>query len=331
VNVIMTTSPGGNDNPAAVSNVSHSPPVFIREIGDAYRASHRTKRIFDTVGHNIYGDSSAEEPWKQHLGPWHIAEGDVDQLVQALDTGFLGTAQPVPGACGNPCVSIWYLEAGYQTVPDPAHQAAYFGTENDAQPIPDSGSKQPIQASQLRDGIELAYCQPYVTAFFNFLLWDEPNLARWQSGVLWADGGQKGSYDTLRTVIADVQAHKPDCATIPAAAGLPLGKANAVLDRLAWSSITTFSRFNTVWRFEVEARTNASYTATLYRMEDAFHTTAAVKLRTSGALLAELPRVLQFPIRPLPPGRYRIALTATSAAKPRVTVSQTSPAFAVVK
>ena len=127
VNVIMTTSPSGNDDPNAVSNVSHSPGSFIRDMGAAYRASRRIQPIFDTVGHNPYGLNSAEPPWAQHLAPSHIGEGDLDRLVQALGDGFGGTGQPVPGHCGKSgssgsCVPIWYLETGFQTVPDAAHQ-----------------------------------------------------------------------------------------------------------------------------------------------------------------------------------------------------------------
>src|SRR6266511_4798688 len=42
-------SPRGNDDFDADSNVSHSPVRFLREIGDAYRASGRTKPIADDV------------------------------------------------------------------------------------------------------------------------------------------------------------------------------------------------------------------------------------------------------------------------------------------
>jgi hypothetical protein len=324
----MNTSPGGNDNPAAISNVSHSPPVFIREIGDAYRASHRSNRIFDTIGHNIYGDSSAEDPAKQHVGPWHIAEGDLDQLARALTAAFIGTSQPIPGACGNPCVSIWYLEAGYQTIPDQAHQAAYSGTENDAQAVPDTARDQPTQTSQLREGIRLAYCQPYVTAFFNFLLWDEPDLARWQSGVLWADGARKASYDGLRAITADVRARRLSCDNI-ASAGIPSGRLSIILDRLEWPSLRTFSRFNTVWRFNVEARATSTYSATLARVDNPFHRSTAVKLRTSGVLLAGHAQVLQFPAHALPPGKYAISISAATTSKGKVTAKATSPTFVV--
>jgi hypothetical protein len=324
VNVILGTSPGGNDNPVAVSNVSHSPPTFIRKIGEAYRASHRTRRIFDTVGHNPYGDSSAEDPWQRHLGPWHVAEGDVDRLVQALDDAFANTGQPVPGACGTPCVSIWYLEAGYQTTPDPARRGAYTGAENDAQSIPAAGPETPNQSLQLANGIQLAYCQPYVTAFFNFLLWDEPDLARWQSGVFWADGGQKGSYDALRRVIAELRTRRPDCAALAAARGVSVQQAgDALVSRIEWPAMTSFSSFNVVWRFRVETRVDARFRATIYAARH------KPKLELSGSLRANRPRILQFPAEMLRPGSYRIDLVVTRAASRTSTVTHVSPPFVV--
>jgi hypothetical protein len=324
VNVLMGTSPGGNDNPLAVSNVSHSPPSFIRKLGDAFRASGRTRRIFDTVGHNPYGASSAEPPWRKHLGLLHVAQGDVDRLVDALADGFGGTAQPVPGACGSPCVSIWYLEAGYQTVPDEAHRSAYAGRENDAQPIPDAGAAKPTQASQLADGIALAYCQPYVGAYFNFLLRDEPDLARWQSGVLWTDGGRKGSFEALRRITADVAAKRIDCGRFAAGRGIAVpAVGDALLARVEWPSPVAFSTFNDVWSFSLEARAAATYRAVIARAG------RPGTLRSHGSLKPGKPRLVRFPSRTLAPGTYRIALSVTRLRGSRLTVTRRSPAFTV--
>ena len=41
VNLMTDTSPRGNDNPYAVSNASHSPGLFVRKLGEAYRAMGR--------------------------------------------------------------------------------------------------------------------------------------------------------------------------------------------------------------------------------------------------------------------------------------------------
>jgi hypothetical protein len=67
------------------------------------------------------------------------------------------------------------------------------------------------QAEQLGAALRLAYCQPRVTAFFNFLLVDEPSLSRWQSGLLWADWKRKPAFAAYRTAIADVRAGTVDC------------------------------------------------------------------------------------------------------------------------
>jgi hypothetical protein len=332
VNVIMTTSPSGNDNPAALSNVSHSPAAFVRKLGAAYRASGRTKPIFDTVGHNPYGYDSAESPWQQHLAPGHIAEGDLDRLVRALVDGFAGTSQPVPGRCaaaGQSCVSVWYLEAGYQTVPDAAHQALYSGQENDAHSIPAApgdAAYGPTQSTQLTEGIELAYCQPYVGAFFNFLLRDEPNLARWQSGVLWADGSRKPSFDTLQQIVDRVEGGQIDCARLQAAHSTPLAAAgDALIERIEWSPLTAFSVFNEIWGFSIDVRADATYRATLLPVSRGAHG----RLATAGTLRRARPRALQFGFARLDKGRYRIKVVVTRQKRPLLTVTRTSPVFVV--
>src|SRR4051812_3614823 len=116
-NVISDTSARGNDDPAARTNVSHSPAAFIRGIGAAYRASGRTSPVLDTVGHHPYPPRSSDPPARVHPGAT-IAEGDLGKLLGALDAAFGGTAQGVPLRCTTAsCPSVWYLESGYQTVP----------------------------------------------------------------------------------------------------------------------------------------------------------------------------------------------------------------------
>jgi hypothetical protein len=336
INLIMTTSPGGNDNPNAVSNVSHSPGSFVRDMGTAYRASGRTQPIFDTVGHNPYGMSSAEPPWAQHLTPSHIGEGDLDRLVQAIVDGFGGTGQPVPGHCvgagATPgCVSIWYLESGYQTVPDPAHQQLYTGRENDAQSVPDvtTGGGE-TQSTQLADGIELAYCQPYVGAYFNFLLVDEPDLTRWQSGVLWADGSRKASYSALQHAIGEVGSRSVNCSQFEAAhLGAVQPAADALVERIEWPSLAAFSSFNEVWSFAVDARADATYRATVLRAGAKAPGAGPPSLTAAGTLTHERPRTVTFPSRALQPGSYRIQIVVTRKRGPRLTVTRTSPVFVV--
>lgn len=227
------TSPNGNDDPRAASNVSHSPANFVLKLGDAYRASGRTAPIFDTIAHHMYGATPAERPWRVHAGSM-IAQGDWRQLILSFRTAFAGTRQPVPGYCaGSRCAEIWYMEAGYQTSIDPAKRRFYRTTENIPNVVPDSAggepdtarpldeSRAPDQATQIRDGIQLAYCQPYVGAFFNYLLRDDADLRGWQSGALWRDGTPKDSYRAFVSAIDAAAAGTIDCAKLKGGA-LPL-------------------------------------------------------------------------------------------------------------
>jgi hypothetical protein len=235
INVIgPATSPRGNDNPNAVSNISHSPVNFIKQMGVAFQASGRSERLFDTVGQHVYQNSFRERPFLIHPTGTAIGEGDWNKLVQTIQEAFAGTAQPVPGpGCDVKCVPIWYLESGFQTAVASEKAAYYTGTEN-VVTIPDfaggeadfpnasplSTSLAPDQATQLRYAVRLAYCQPYVGAIFNFLLRDEANLSGWQSGVLWADGTRKGSFAVLASVVGDANNRRISCAPPTAPFGL---------------------------------------------------------------------------------------------------------------
>ena len=133
VNVIAASAPRGNDNPAASSNVSHSPVNFYLKLGDAYRAGGRRLPIFDTVGHNPYPVTNAERPWTRHTTGKTIAEGDYDKLMALLQQSFGGTGQPLPG---QKQVRIWYMEQGFQTSVDPVKRPLYRGVETVRQVLP---------------------------------------------------------------------------------------------------------------------------------------------------------------------------------------------------
>jgi hypothetical protein len=226
VNILApATSPMGNDNPKASSNVSHSAGTFIAGMGAAYVASGRTLPIFDNVAHHNYGVTPSERPWREHLGAM-IAEGDWSKLVKAFQDAFEGTYQPVPGRCiDGTCAKIWYLEAGYQTTIPASKKRFYKFKENvpklvppigagDKIAHPDATSPAPDQATQIADGIALAYCQPYVAVFFNYLLRDDADLRGWQSGALWRDGTAKPSFNAFRDAISAAHDDEIDCSEL---------------------------------------------------------------------------------------------------------------------
>src|SRR5262249_38326507 len=133
VNVIAASAPRGNDNPAASSNVSHSPVNFYLKLGEAYRSSGRRSPIFDTVGHNPYPVTNAERPWIRHPTTPTIAAGDDERLVAVPAEASNGTGQPPPGE-GR--VSIWYREEGFQTTTPTNKASLYRGTESISQTPP---------------------------------------------------------------------------------------------------------------------------------------------------------------------------------------------------
>ena len=102
-----------------------------------------------------------------------------------MKTAFGGTRQPVPG---QKDVRIGYLEDGFQT--GVAAKRSFYGSnETDRAVVAPVGGKVD-QASQLTDAIRLAYCQPAVGGFFNFLMADETSLHGWQSGVSYLQTGR---------------------------------------------------------------------------------------------------------------------------------------------
>jgi hypothetical protein len=193
----------------------HDPAGFVFDLGDAYRTSGRERPLFDTFGHNPYPEHSAEPPWAMHQDSDYIGEGDYETLMNVLQTSFEATPQPVPGSRG---VTIWYVEDGFQTVPPVEKRRYYHGRENDKHTlpaaVPDGVTGVVDQATQLRDAILLAYCQPAVSGFLNFGLLDEDRLAGWQSGLLWRDGTRKPSYEAFKDTIAEVRRRDTDCSKV---------------------------------------------------------------------------------------------------------------------
>ena len=187
-------------NVIAASAPHRSPAAWFRNLAAAYRGSARSAPIFDTVGHNAYPDNSAESPYATHKK--NIDEGDYDRLVSVLQTAFAGTGQPAPGQRG---VTIWYMEDGFQSTVASGRRL-YSGSETDRHAVSEA-----VQAQQLSDAVKLAYCQPYVGAFFNFELRDETQLSGWQSGLLRADWTAKPAFYAFRDALVAVAHGQVSC------------------------------------------------------------------------------------------------------------------------
>jgi hypothetical protein len=336
--VAPATSPKGNNDPRAASNISHSPGNFIRKLGQAYAASGRKQPLFDTVGQHVYGESTDERPWKRHRFGTTIALGDWSGLVQAYQDGFHGTPQPVPGECANGrCVSIWYMESGYQTTLDAPKAALYRGTENEKDVLPDFGgpadpaepgddTKAPDQAAQITDAVRLAYCQPYVGAYFNFLLWDESELVGWQSAPFWADRAPKDSYNAFKRVIAQANSGDVDCGNLKGTAEESIKPAPRGVDvaALTWPKSRSVNPKNRLWRFRIRTAEDATQRSGVYR-------TGGGKpiLSSTGKLRRGYLSFVTFPARRLAPGLYRMQTTLISAVSGWRKTTKAGPTFRV--
>jgi len=124
----------------------------------------------DAYAHNPYPLTPAETPFTggcNHCSTLTMAT--LPQLVADIAHAF-GKGK-----------RIWLTEYGYQTDP------------------PDNllGVSLDKQALYLSEGALRAYLQPRVDMLINYLVQDEPDLARWQSGILTAAGVEKPSYQAF--------------------------------------------------------------------------------------------------------------------------------------
>jgi hypothetical protein len=178
-------APRGGDNPSA-SRQTHSPTAFIKDLGQAYRASGRTKPLMDMFSIHVYGESPKIPPSLRHPHTTSIGIGDYDKLVSLLGQAFDGTAQngsKLPIVYGEYGVETSVTGAGYtgqEVVPtvDPQTQARYY-----------------------RQAVGLAACQKNVRALDFFHVIDERKLAGLQSGLYYVDGSPKTSLEPVRIAI----------------------------------------------------------------------------------------------------------------------------------
>ena len=191
-------SPRGNDDFEADSNVSHSPIRFLKEVGDAYRASGRTKPIADDVSIHCYPNVNTDAPSVGYVWP-KVGCVNLERFKQAWWDAFHGTAQPLfreSGQSGDgPFVRIFVDEVGYQARVAPGKSSLYTGAEN--VPLVDEAT----QGTYYAQLIALMACDPSVALLNFFHAVDETSLPAWQSGVVLPDGTRRVSYATVKEAI----------------------------------------------------------------------------------------------------------------------------------
>jgi hypothetical protein len=196
--IAFGVSPRGNDDFDAVSNVSHSPIRFLKEVGDAYRASGRTTPIADDVSIHCYPNVNTDAPSIGYVWP-KVGCVNLDRFKQAWWDAFHGTAQPLFHEAGEsesgPFVRIFVDEVGYQARIPPQKASLYTGSEN--VPLVDEAT----QGAYYAQLIAFMACDPNVALLNFFHAVDEQSLPAWQSGVVLADGTRRASYGAVKEAI----------------------------------------------------------------------------------------------------------------------------------
>ena len=197
-------SPRGEDKPQSRRH-TQSPVKFIASMGRTYRALRRTTPIMDAFGIHPYAERSIYSPLLKHTRSTRIGLADYGKLVGLLKSAFKGTAQPTAG------LPIVYDEFGVQSR-IPSGKASKYS--NGAAPGAADAVNEKLQATYYRQALELAACQPNVTAMLFFLFADEPDLTRWQSGIYYVDGTPKSSFPGVKRAIHSAKTGKVRCAKI---------------------------------------------------------------------------------------------------------------------
>ena len=296
INVIgVALSPRGNDNPSAGGNISTSPVKFLQGLGAAYRASRRRAPLMDELAFHPYPKKDTDALLLGYDWP-NAGVANLDRVKQAFWDAFRGTAQKT----FEQGLRMKLDEVGWQVAVNPDALGAYFGVES---VVPTS---EWAQASIYSGLIRYVACDPGVESILFFGLQDEPNLDRWQAGLMRADGSSRPSYEAVKATIAQT-------------GGNCIGRTRSWRhSRTVDGAKATFPKERRLparvdaWSFLASADEDAVFDAGIYRLAGGRRARRA--LTESGKLQAHLTRFVRFPARRLRPGRYVYSIRIRAAA-----------------
>ena len=196
-------SPRGNDQPSARDNVSISPVRFINGLGKAYRRARRQKPIMDELGFHPYPDRDTDPLMKGYRWP-NAGVPNLGRVKQAFWDAFHGTAQPTfREGRSRGRIAFRLDELGWQVRVVSSSAAAYHGRES-VQTTTESS-----QSGIYNHAIRYLACDASVRSVLFFLLRDEPDLERWQAGLVRADNSRRPSFDAVKAGIAQTGGRCP--------------------------------------------------------------------------------------------------------------------------
>src|SRR5262245_14769703 len=296
-------SPRGTDRPDG-ARPTHSPTTFIQGLGDAYRASGRTRPVMDALSIHVYGDNSSVAPTVGHPLNTSIGVADYDKLVALLGGAFDGTAQ------AGSDLPILYGEYGVESEIPSGKAALYTGTEpTTTKPVSES-----TQATYYREALALAFCQPNVEGLLLFLSNDERGRANWQSGIHYVDGTPKSS-------------RRPVTAALDRTTGGSIARCPGVALPVHASSVRFGTRsaakrgvFRVSFRCDLDCRF-------WVRLENAV--THSTKLATHGSAEVDEPVIANLGTRHLSPGKYRYTIRLVHPVNPAPATVRVGPSFSL--
>jgi hypothetical protein len=317
-------SPRGNDNPTAASNVSTSPVRCIRDLGAAYRASRRARPIMDELSFHPYPQRDRDPLMKGYSWP-NAGIPNLDRIKQAIWDAFHGTAQPT-FAEGRRAGGLRFRldEVGWQVGVLPGLEDQYFGREN-----VDTTSEQ-AQADVYGGLIPYLACDPSVRSVLFFGLQDEPDLDRWQAGLLRAEGSPRPAFERVRAMMnatgGRCTGRERSWRHAPAVIG-----AGARFSGLARPKLLV----NRFWAFNATADEDATYRAGIFRARLGRAGIARglasgrAALSASGRINAHWTPLVKFPGKRLRRGTYVFAIELRAAMNPARKSLIVSDAFRV--
>ena len=312
----------GNDSALARSNASTSPVRFLRDLGAAYRASGRTAPLMDELGVHPYPRSDRDSPLTGDRWP-RAGMVNLGRIKQAVWDAFAGTAQPTVEAG----LKLRIDEIGWQVAVPASRAGAYVGSESVRT------TSERAQAANYVKLVQLAACDASVSGLYLLHLQDDPDLERFQSGLMRADGSRRPAYEAVRKAVARA---RRGC----------IGRrvvwrhTNKVVGVKAAFGPTTVPswRKRSTWGFKVTAGEEALFRGAIYRAPATARTLARSlsTLRAPGALAMAKGRVragwsprVGFKGRRLRPGRYVYAVQLRASMNPRRTKVLVSRPFVV--
>ncbi|HET9325058.1 MAG TPA: hypothetical protein VFO03_14365 [Gaiellaceae bacterium] len=299
-------SPRGGDRPNAANNVSTSPVRFLNGLGKAFRASRRTRPVMDELAFHPYPDQDRDPLMKGYRWP-NAGIPNLDRIKQAVWDAFRGTAQPTfPEGPGSAGLAFRLDEVGWQVGIDRTASGSYHGRES-IRPTDEA-----TQAGIYRDALRYLACDASVSSVLFFLLRDEPDLDRWQAGLVRADGTRRPSFEAVKSTLAQTG-----------------GRCQGALR--SWRHTTRVEGAKVRWPLQRRLPARRLTLAVVANAEEDAQVEAVLLnargtpvLRRTGFVNAYRSSIVRFSAR-FRPGRYRLRLTFRAAMNPARTSSFSAP------